>query len=158
VTGTLQDAVDVVKVLGGAVGGGAALRMFQLRAANRLTAAQANVEDAKADATEAHATAELIQAATQTVAAGELQEVRSQVLVLMGQATEDRVTIHTLRAELAAERARNTRTDAYLIALRGWASDAVREIGRLGGTISDPPAPPLDPPTPPVPAPRRPSE
>lgn len=177
--GTLQDAVDGAKVIAGAIGGGALIRMFQMRSQNRLTDARAGVEDAKADATGVHGTAELLAAATQTVAAtgpllaGEiarqsaqidrldaaLTEVRSEVLRLMGQSTEDRVQIRILSAELEHERARTSRTDAYLVQLRLWASDAVREIRRLDGTISDPPFPPLDPPMPsPVPAPRPPSD
>lgn len=177
-TGALADVLDVGKVLVGALGGGAILRVFQWRSQTRLVDAQADVQEATADATETEATAKLIAAATQTVAAtgpllsaeiarqsaqvdrlaAELTELRGEVLRMMGRATEDRVQIHTLSAELAAERARSARTDAYLVALRAWASDAVREIRRLDGTISDPPAP-YDPPSPPpVPAPRPPSD
>lgn len=177
-TPAVQDAIDLLKIVGGAVGGGAFLRLLQLRSTNRLTDAKADREEAEADATESEATVKLIQAATGAVEvtgpflmsqlqaiqaanerqAAELQEVRTEVWRLMGQATEDRVQILTLTAELERERARNTRTDTYLAALREWAADAVREIRRLDGTISDPPTPPLDPPSPSLPAPRRPSD
>ncbi len=187
-TGRLDDLIELGKIAAGAIVGGGGLKLLQLRAANRLTDAQADVQSATAEATEAHATAELIHAATQTVAAtgpllsaeiarqaghvdrldAQLVELRAEVVRLMGRSTEDRVEILTLTArtqaltdQLAAERARNTRTDAYLGLLRAWAGTAVREIARLGGTIADPPEPPLDPPAafgPPVPAPRPPSE
>lgn len=175
---TIQDTIDVAKVAVAALGGGAVVRLLQLRAANRLTDAKADREEATADATETHATAELIQAATQTVAATgpllaaeigrqasevarlatELTELRAEMLRLMGQSTEDRVQIRILTSDLEQERARSARTDAYLIALRGWAADAVREIRHLDGTISDPPSPYDPPASPSVPAPRPPSD